>query len=141
MMQVDPAAWSETLATARKSGWRPAGTQAPAAAFDLGIAASAGMPWDDCYDRPEGQVVGHGDAQLLARAIQAASAGMAAGEAAKSLDAWEIAQFCAMGSFLICAAPAVTLPNNYTDSTRSLLRLNAALDLPVSVCANNGGGA
>jgi len=132
MMQVDSTAWSEALAAARKCGWRPAGTQAPARVFDLDIDSSVRMPWNDCYERPEGQTVCHGDAQSLARAIDKASAEMAPGETANALGTLAIAQFCAMGSFLICAAPAVDLPDCHKESTQSLLRLNAAFDLPVS---------
>ena len=132
-IQVEPTVWSEVLATARKWGWQPAGTQAPPAAFDLGIAPSIGMPWDHCYERPEGQTVGCGDAQSLALAIDTARTKAVPAEAAKSGNAWEIARFCALGSFLICADPAMTLPDNHIDSTQSLLSLSSALELPVAV--------
>ena len=132
-IQVEPTAWNEVLATARKWGWQPAGTQAPPVDFDLRIAASTGMSWDHCYDRPEGQTVCRGDAQSLARAIDTAFTKAAASEAAKLDYACEIARFCALGSFLICANPPVTLPDNHIDSTQSILRLNSALELPAFV--------
>jgi len=132
-IQVESTVWSEVLATARKWGWQPAGTQAPPAAFDLHIPPSIGMPWDHCYERPEGQTVGHGDAQSLALAINTAFTKAVPAEAAKSISAWEIARFCALGSFLICADPAMTLPDNHIDSTQSLLSLSSALELPVAI--------
>mgnify|MGYP000372925474 CR=1 FL=1 len=127
-LQLESIAWSEALATAEKWGWRPSGTQAPAVDFDLGVASSAGTPWDHCYERPEGQTVCREDARSLARAINTACTQAVPFERAKFVDAWEIANFCALGSFLICADPAMTLPDNPIDSTESLLRLNSALE-------------
>jgi hypothetical protein len=67
-IRISPTVWTMTLELARLAGWRPAGTQPPAAAGMLS--------WLTQYNTSDGQTVERDDAVGLAKALaHAAEAG------------------------------------------------------------------
>lgn len=97
--------WWQLCESAKRYGWKPAGTQPPPLRLDIDRPErSPAKPWNHDYRLPQGQTVLRQDARALAAALRGVN------ELALSTLLEEFIDFCERGGFILC--PESEMPLN-----------------------------
>jgi hypothetical protein len=102
-LHLDLPAWREILPIARRWGWQPAGTVRPPLVLDGDLPLQTAAWPADTYEPPKGQTVLRRDALSLANTPDSSIRAGSAFQTIPIQEAQQLAEFCRLGPFLICA--------------------------------------